>query len=208
MKLKMLMFLCLAIQITCFGQQRSMAQEKKPASWKEFVQFNQSTRTFGTFVTEGETKDLWEGIKAGQKYIGTQTYQLSADGKSIQSSHRMETENGEVISLGVGIQYWDAKTNAVLSSYSGFDHGKLFTGFSELISIDVDKKTMKWIYTENSQGKTTRYKQQATTVSANEKKQVNQKESGGEAWEETLRRLSFPKQLAPRRQILPKLFDR
>ena len=208
MKLTTLMFLCLAIQIICFGQQHSLAQEKKPASWEEFVQFNQSIGAFGTFTTEGETKDLWEGIKAGQKYIATQIYQLTEDRKSIQASHRMETENGEVISVGVGIQYWDARTNAVLSSYSGFDHGKLFTGSSELKSIDADKKTIKWIYTENSQGKTTRYKQQATSVSANEKKQINQKESGGEAWEETLSRLNSPRQLVPHRRIFPKLFDR
>ena len=123
MKLTTLMFLCLAIQIICFGQQHLLAQEKKPASWEEFVQFNQSIGAFGTFTTEGETKDLWEGIKAGQKYVATQIYQLTEDRKSIQASHRMETENGEVISVGVGIQYWDARTNAVLSSYSGFDHG-------------------------------------------------------------------------------------
>lgn len=208
MRITPFLLLCFTLQWVAGGHQQAMAQEKKPESWQEFIAFHQTIGSFGTFTTESETKDLWEGIDAGQKYTGTDTLQLAADGKSIHSSHRMETENGDVISLGVGMSYWDARTKTIKSSNSGFDQGKLYTGSSELQSIDLDKKTIKWLYTETSQGKTTRYKSEFTQVSPNRTKRVVQKESGGEAWVEETNRVGCCNPTAPRYRIFPRLLGR
>lgn len=187
------------------------AQEDKPVlpkTWDEFVEFYQNCGAFGTFVTEGETKNLWEGIDAGQKYRASYTLSLSPDQKTIHASHRMETESGDVISIGVGVQYWNAKTNKVMSSYSGFDQGKLFTGQSKLGGMNFEDQVIQWTYVEKSQGKTNTYKQEITQTSPNAKFQMSKKKSGGESWSEELTRVTNRGKENSRGKWLPKLLRR
>ena len=111
-------------------------------SWESFFEYHSSSGAFGTFETKGVTQGMWEGIEAGQEYTATYTLEPAEDGKSIRASHRMETASGQVISIGVGLQYWDQRTNSVLSSYSGFDQGSVFSGVSKVRSFQPSEKKL------------------------------------------------------------------
>ena len=187
------------------------AQENKrglPDSWQAFVEFHQNCNALGTFVTEGVTQDMWVGIDAGQKYTATYTLKLSDDKTTIISSHRMATEKGEVISVGAGMQYWNAKTNKVMYCYSGFDQGKLFTGQCKLRSMDPDGETMEWEYVEKNKGKTSTYILTITQTSRNTKTTAVRKKSGGETWTEELTRAGSNAGKKSRRNFMQKLFRR
>ena len=179
-----------------------------PNSWEEFVEFHQNSGAFGTFSTQGETKDMWVGINGGQKYTATYTLELSDDQNVILSSHRMATENGQVISVGAGMQYWNAKSEKVMASYSGFDQGKLFSGQSKLRSMDPENKTIEWTYVEKSKGKSTTYIQTVTQTSRNTKVQTAKKKSGGDSWAEELTRSTGSGGRKSRRNFMPQLFRR
>ncbi len=183
-------------------------QRELPKSWQAFVEFHQNCNALGTFVTEGVTQDMWVGIDAGQKYTATYTLELSDDKSTIIATHRMAKENGDVISIGSGVQYWNAKTNKVMSSYSGFDQGKLFTGQSKLRSMDPDSETMEWEYVEKSKGKTSTYLQTNTQTSRNTKTTAVKKKSGGETWTEELTRAGSNAGKKSRRNFMQKLFRR
>ena len=208
MKIAPVLFSVLCLALGSLGLPELVGQEKKPASWEEFVEFHQSVGSFGTYTHESVTEAMWEGMDAGQKFIGRSTSKLSPDGKAILNSHRMETEKGDVISVGTGMCYWDARTGTVKSSYSGFDQGKLFTGSSELQGIDPGTRTVRWLYTENSQGKTTRYLQKFVHVTPTRLKQIVSKESGGKVWEEELTEEECCQGAGPRLRILPRLLGR
>ena len=165
------------------------AEASDPASWSDFVDYHRSSGAFGTFAAEGVTQGMWEGIEAGQNYTATYTLQAAEDGRSIRAAHRMETESGEVISIGVGLQYWDERSKSIKSSYSGFDQGNAFSGFSTLKSFDPAANLIEWEYTETSHGKTTRYVQRVEQVSSNRKVQVAKKAEGGDEWKEELTRV-------------------
>lgn len=179
--------LVLALSVSSFLS--VSAENSGPASWSEFVEFHADSRAFGTFQAKGVTKGMWEGIAEGQAYTATYTLEPAEGGKSIRTSHRMETESGEVISIGTGLQYWDDSTNSVLSSYSGFDQGKVFTGSSSIKTFDPESNLIEWVYTETSHGKTTEYLQRIQQTSQNQKTQSASKLGGGSAWDETLNRV-------------------
>ncbi|MDG1872498.1 MAG: hypothetical protein P8J27_01205 [Mariniblastus sp.] len=204
MKFTIVLIFGITIQMLGLAQTEAVAQEALPSSWQDYVAFHQNAGALGTFTTEGVTKEMWVGIAPGQKYRNVETSRLSDDGKSIQSSHRMETETGDVISIGSGMQYWDKNSGKVLSCYSGFDQGKLFTGSSELTAMDNETKTIRSIYTETSQGKTTRYKHETSHPSSNEMRVVNQKESGGESWTSVSKRVVELEFAPAPRKVLPR----
>jgi hypothetical protein len=186
------------------------AQENQtalPKSWEEFVEFHYNCGALGTFATEGETQDMWVGIDAGQKYTATYSLSISDDQSTIYSSHRMATENGDVISIGSGLQYWNPKSNQVMACYNGFDQGEIFSGQSKLLGMDADSKMLEWSYVEKSKGKTTTYLQKITQASPNTKIQVAKKKSGGEGWSEELTRVP-ENGIFLRRNLMPKLFRR
>lgn len=177
------------LSLLAFSSSIVSAEENLPASWDDFLDFHVESGAFGTFQGEGVTKGMWEGIAEGQAYTGVYTLEPAEGGRSIRSSHRMETESGEVISIGTGIQYWDETTKSVLSSYSGFDQGKVFTGSSTLKTFDPENNLIEWVYTETSRGKTTQYLQRIQQSSENEKTQGSSKVEGGPSWDETLTRV-------------------
>lgn len=76
------------------------AEASEPASWSDFVDYHRTSGAFGTFAAEGVTQGMWEGIEAGQNYTATYTLHAAEAGRSIRAAHRMETESGEVISMG------------------------------------------------------------------------------------------------------------
>jgi hypothetical protein len=125
---------------------------KLPTSWKEYISLKKKQKSFGIWSYTGKTSGMWEGIPKGLEYSHTRTAQMSADGSKILNSHVMKTNDGAILSIGSGMETWDAKRKKIFSSYSGFDGGKLFTGPSELIGISESAE--KWKYTETISGKT------------------------------------------------------
>jgi len=193
---------------SCLSLSFVHGQESKPASWDEFMDFHVTSGAFGTFQAEGVTKGMWEGIEAGQKYTATYTLEPDVNGKSIHTSHRMETEGGDVISIGAGLQYWDAKSESVLASYSGFDQGSLFTGSSVLKTFDPKAARIEWIYTEVSHGKTTEYLQRIEQVSSKVKTQASSKLEGGDEWVESLTRAPANRLKIRVRPRMPRVLQR
>ena len=95
-----------------------------------------------------------------------------------------------------------------MSSYSGFDQGKLFTGQSKLGGMNFENQVIQWTYVEKSQGRTNTYKQEITQTSPNAKFQVSKKKSGGESWSEELTRATNGGKENSRGKWLPKLLRR
>ena len=178
----------------------------KPSSWEEFVAYQKQVGDFGTFQTQGKTVKLWEGIPGGLDYTARYGTRLAHDGQAIITSHFMATSTGQVISTGSGVNYWDAESKSVKSSYSGFDQGQLFTGHSTLVGIDKKNRIIKWHYTETSRGKTTEYFQTAQQIGNNRRLQTAQKVSGGDPWsEETIRENVSEAASATNRGTFPRL---
>lgn len=200
-------FRCLSVCFVFVACTHGFADEGNSSvpSWESFFEYHSSSGTFGTFETKGVTQGMWEGIEAGQEYTATYTLEPAEDGKSIRASHRMETASGQVISIGVGLQYWDQRTNSVLSSYSGFDQGSVFSGVSKVRSFQPSEKKLEWEYTETSHGKTTKYLQTIQQTGANEKLQVARKADGGAEWTEKLTRVEVRQTGSERRPVLQRL---
>ena len=70
-----------------------------PKSWSDYLN---SKNTLGSWVGEGKTQAMWEGVPAGMEYSLIQTRKLAEDGNRIRIRHRMETVDGKVISSGGG----------------------------------------------------------------------------------------------------------
>ena len=200
------------ISVWClaYGSSHSSAWDGNGAvsSWNAFYEYHKSSKAFGTFQTTGVTKGMWAGIEAGQEYTATYTLESAEGGKTIRASHRMETASGEVISIGVGLQYWDDRTNSVLSSYSGYDQGNFFNGSSTVKSFQPLQNVIEWEYTETSHGKTTKYLQTVKQLTANKKQQVAQKAEGGASWEEELTRTSTQQIRSDARPVIQRLLRR
>lgn len=152
----------------------------KPDSWKAFVAYHEQGGDFGSWVAKGKTIALWEGVPAGVDYTLSFTISLANEGRAILQVHHMATSTGEVLSTGTILRYWDEKSQAVLSSHSGFDTGQLYTGHSELVGIDASTQTTKWKYTETSRGKTADYFLTVQRKGPNKRSEVHQLASGGE----------------------------
>ena len=198
----------LAVAFAAVSLLSVQGEDSAPDTWDDFMKFHITSGSFGTFQSEGVTKGMWEGIAAGQNYTATYTLLPSEDGKSVHASHRMETESGQVISIGAGLQYWDESTESILASYSGYDQGSLFTGSSTLKTFEPDNGLIEWIYTETSHGKTTKYLQTIKQTSVNEKMQASSKAEGGPAWEEVLSRVGNTRLKVRVRTMMPKLLRR
>ena len=152
----------------------------KPDSWEAFVAYHQQGGDFGSWVTKGKTIALWEGIPAGLDYTLSFTISLANGGRAILQIHHMATSTGNVISTGSILRYWDKKSQAVLSSHSGFDTGQLYTGHSALIGIDAGTQTTKWKYTETSRGKTADFFLTVQRKGPNKRSEVHQLVAGSE----------------------------
>ena len=152
----------------------------KPDSWEAFVAYHEQGGDFGSWVAKGKTIALWEGVPAGVDYTLTFTISLANEGRAMLQVHHMATSTGEVLSTGTILRYWDEKSQAVLSSHSGFDTGQLYTGHSELVGIDASTQTTKWKYTETSRGKTADYFLTVERKGPNKRSEIHQLASGGE----------------------------
>ena len=126
-----------------------------PSSMEEFVNWHLDRGAFGTWNQSGVTKDMWVGIPAGISYTNTNSLRYDPKSKRMFSSYEMVTDEGQVISTGVGMTYWNPELDAPVSTSSGFDMGKPYTGTSTLVGIKGD--AIYWAYTEDSQGKSTAY---------------------------------------------------
>ena len=154
----------------------------KPDSWEAFVAYHEQGGVFGSWVAKGKTITLWEGVPGGVDYTLSFTISLANEGRAILQVHHMATSTGEVLSAGTIFRYWDEKSQAVLSSHSGFDTGQLYTGHSELVGIDASTQTTKWKYTETSRGKTADFFLTIQRKGPNKRSEVHQLASGGEPW--------------------------
>ncbi len=151
-----------------------------PKSMNEFVNWHLDHGVTGTWVHAGVTKDMWVGIPAGIPYASTNTMIYSPKSETLYNSHRMATEDGTVISTGVGLMYWSDELNAPMVCSSGFDMGKPYTGTAVLKGMDSD--AIHWEYTENSQGKTTVYSNVMRYTGANTRTQTVRAGQNGEPW--------------------------
>ena len=158
-----------------------------PASWTEYLD---KTVTLGTWVSEGKTQAMWEGIPAGLKYSDVFYWEISDAGDRVNQNHLMKTDEGKVISSGAGYCYWDAETEKVLGVYSGFDTGKPFSGVATLLGINQETQTERWRWVETSRGKTTEYIIDRTSKTANEMSDSSKAAAGGDPWEVTRKRLN------------------
>ncbi|HBV62320.1 MAG TPA: hypothetical protein DEF45_04795 [Rhodopirellula sp.] len=200
------------ISVCCLvhGSSHSYASDGEGvvSSWNDFYEYHKSSNAFGTFQTKGVTQGMWAGIEAGQEYTATYTLESAEGGKTIRASHRMETASGEVISIGVGLQYWDERTKSVLSSYSGYDQGSFFNGFSTVKSFQPLQNLIEWEYTETSHGKVTKYLQTVKQLNKGKKQQVAKKASGGPSWDEQLTRTSIQQRRPDAKPVIQRLLRR
>ena len=123
--------------------------------WDKFVDHAQRIGSFGEWTTDAVAKDMWVGIPAGIKYTATEESRLSEDGTRVIGSYIWKTEDGRVISIGSGVTFFDTKRRKIVRRGSGFDMGEPYDGLHVLQEMG---DSMVWLYTENSQGKTTRYR--------------------------------------------------
>ena len=157
-----------------------------PASWSEFVNQYVGVGTLGTWVTKSTTEDMWVGIPAGLKITETGTESFSEDSKAIIGGYTMVLDDGTVVSTGTHVITWDKAVGKVVRTNSGFDMGKPYHGTSTLTAMDG--ASLRWKYTEQSQGKTTTYEQRLTAVGPNERHNTNRKLPDGKPWNTTMRR--------------------
>ena len=158
-----------------------------PKSMDELLKFHLAGSDFGTWEATGVTKDMWVGIPAGLKYTNQRTMKLGEDGKTIVGSYLMQTEDGQVISTGSRLIYWDADAGVPKAANSGFDMGKPYSGVSVFKGMNED--TIVWEYTETSQGKKTTYVQTVVRVDVNTHvDSVRKSDGNGEVWKTTLNR--------------------
>ena len=154
-----LRYLCAMMCICMFAYPTyltaNQANMTMPSTMEEFVNWHLDRGAFGTWNQSGVTKDMWVGIPAGLSYTNTNTLRYDPKTSRIFSTYEMITEDGLVISTGVGMTYWNPELDAPVSTSSGFDMGKPYTGSSTLVGIKGD--AIYWAYTEESQGKNTAY---------------------------------------------------
>ena len=151
-----------------------------PKSMNEFVNWHLDRGATGTWLENGVTKDMWVGIPEGIPYTSTNTMLYAPEGNTLYFSHRMVTLDGQTISTGVGLIFWDEERNAPMGTSSGFDMGKQYTGTSVLKGMDGD--SIQWEYTEQSQGKTTTYSHVIEYTGPNTRTQTVQAGDSGEPW--------------------------
>ena len=136
-----------------------------PSSMQQVIEWHQTLSMLGDWTTTGTTKSMWEGLPSGLKYTEVHSSNLSDDATDIISSHQMVSETGKILSTGSGGLYWDSANGVVMGYYSGFDMGKPFSGVSKVVGLSP--VSMKTLYTETSQGKTTTYEITRTMTGAN-----------------------------------------
>ncbi len=147
------MCICIFAYPTCIkANQDDMTM---PSTMEEFVNWHLDRGAFGTWNQSGVTKDMWVGIPAGISYTNKNTLRYDPTSNQIFFNHEMITADGQVLSTGVGMTYWNTELGAPVSTSSGFDMGKPYTGSSTLVGIKGD--VIYWAYTEESQGKNTAY---------------------------------------------------
>ena len=151
-----------------------------PKSMNEFVNWHLDRGVTGIWVNTGVTKDMWVGIPAGIPFTGTNTMVYSPESDTLYNSQQMTTDDGRVISTGVGLMYWNDELKAPMACSSGFDMGKPYTGTSVLKGMDGD--TIHWEYTEISQGKTTTYTNVMEYTGPNTRTQTVTAGKDGEPW--------------------------
>ena len=151
-----------------------------PKSMNEFVNWHLDHGVTGTWVNAGVTKDMWVGIPAGLPYTSTNTMVYSPEAETLYNSQQMVTDDGRIMSTGVGLMYWDDELKAPMACSSGFDMGKPYTGTSVLKGMDGD--TIHWEYTEKSQGKTTTYTNVMKYTGPNTRIQTVTAGANGEPW--------------------------
>ena len=132
--------------------------------WDEFVNHAQRIGLFGEWTTEVVTKNIWVGIPAGIKYTATEETRLSADGTRVTGSEIWKTKDGRVLSVGAGVTFFDTTRKKIVRRISGLDMGKPYDGLAVLQEMGDSRV---WLYTENSQGKTTRYRMVEHVVDRN-----------------------------------------
>ena len=193
--MKKLTLLCtLATSVACAtvlnAEDKTTDTLVAPASWQEWRDYRQRGGDLGSWVAEGKTQALWEGIPAGLNYKETTTWELINGGDRIRRSHQMIAEDGTVISVGSGNTYWDKESGTVKTLYAGHDLGKPFTGHNTLIGYDKLSGAVRWKYTETSHGKTTDYLIDVTKKSRNTRASSVRKSAGGDPWNSTLTRVN------------------
>jgi hypothetical protein len=174
------------------AQDDKAAKMAMPGSMDEFINWHIDKSKFGDWSVTGTTKDMWVGIPAGIAYTETSSVTLSDDRTRIIRSYMMSTEDGKVISVGSGFTYWDAATNAPVSSNSGFDMGQPYNGTSKLMGMTDD--ALFWEYTEHSRGETTVYRNSERMVSpVSVRNSVRKAGSDDKPWESDLARVNHLK---------------
>ena len=166
------------------AQDTAKTEMVMPKSMTELINWHFDHGDFGTWSESGVTEAMWVGIPAGIPYSTITTKMLSPDGTRILSNYRMATDDGRVISVGSSFICWDATKNAPISSNSGFDMGKPYSGTSTLVGMGEGVIVCE--YTETSQGKVNTYRQTDTVVDFNKWKGSVAKVGGkSEPWVST-----------------------
>ncbi|MCH2134190.1 MAG: hypothetical protein MK116_10610 [Phycisphaerales bacterium] len=169
------------ISLTGTGQVASAQDMAMPKSMNEFVNWHLDRGACGNWLEAGVTKDMWVGIPAGISYTNTNNLRYDPASDQLFHTHHMVTSNGDVLSTGSGLMYWNADINAPMSCSAGFDRGKPYTGISVLKGMTDD--TIYWEYTEKSQGKTTTYTNTITYTTPTTRRQTVAVADGrGEPW--------------------------
>ena len=173
------------LQLTCFFSSGfadeivSPEDVVAPKSWSDYLN---ATNTLGSWVGEGKTQPMWEGVPAGMEYSLIQTRKLAEDGNRIRIRHRMETVDGTVISSGGGDLGWDDQTGKIVFTGSGFDTGKPYFGSAVLVGLDPSNRKELWKHTETSRGKTTEYHMEVSTDGVNQFIERWQKVGEDDGW--------------------------
>ena len=145
-----------------------------PSSWQELVAFRMAKGDLGEWKGTGVTTGIWAGIPAGLDYEISETVEWSADRTKLLNSHQFKTKAGEILSTGAGFVTFDARRGGFYSSGSGYDGGKLYTGFSRLVGLKGDREV--WTYTESIGGKTYTVRRTTRWVSDTEKVVTHERE--------------------------------
>ena len=159
------------LQLTCLSSSGfadeivSSEDVVAPKSWLDYLN---ATNTLGSWVGEGKTQAMWEGVPAGLEYSLIQTRKLAEDGTRIQIRHRMETVDGKVISSGGGDLAWDDQAGKIVFTGSGFDTGKPYFGTAVLVGLDPSNRRELWKHTETSRGITAEYHMEVATDGGNQ----------------------------------------
>jgi hypothetical protein len=142
----------------------------------------------GTWRYSGVTKDLWAGIPAGIRYVGSDTIDISHDKKKLLIAHEMIAEDGKMLSIGSGFVGWDPVAKRIYSFHSGYDGGKPYWGPSELVGFSSEGEV--WKYTETSRGATYETLQVSKRTNKNSRTNITKKTDGtGEVFEVNSRKV-------------------